>query len=82
MENPKRRRTPVNQSRPILYIGWDDRPHHYIEKFMRYVEQTSPGVGDHHIQVLHDDWCAFFKGRACNCDPEVREMLGGSGIGT
>jgi hypothetical protein len=23
------------------------------------------------INVLHDDWCAFFAGGACDCDPEL-----------
>ena len=74
MENPKRRRTPVDQSRPILYIGWDDQPHNYIARLVRYVGQATVGTGDHHVRISHDDWCAFFKGRACNCDPDIREM--------
>lgn len=22
-------------------------------------------------EVLHDDWCNIFKGRTCNCNPDV-----------
>ena len=62
------------RERPILYIGWDGQPHNYAKKLLRYVEQTPLGSGDHHFKVSHDDWCAFFKGRACNCDPDIREM--------
>ena len=21
--------------------------------------------------VVHDDWCDFFRGRSCNCDPKI-----------
>jgi hypothetical protein len=27
-----------------------------------------------HIAVMHDDWCAIFKGGVCNCDPDVETM--------
>jgi hypothetical protein len=30
-------------------------------------------AGVHHVQVLHDDWCAMLRGVGeCNCNPEVR----------
>ncbi len=74
MKNPKRGRTPVEQDRPILYIGWADQPHNYIAKFIRYVRRRSLGNRDRHFKISHDDWCAFFTGRACNCDPDIREM--------
>ncbi len=70
------------RERPILYIGWDVQPHNYIAGFIRYVRRRSLGNRDRHFKISHDDWFAFFKGRACNCDPEVRDLLGGSGIGT
>jgi len=25
----------------------------------------------HMITVYHDDWCGYFKGKRCNCDPEI-----------
>ena len=61
-------------NRRTFYFSWDGQPHNYIEKLLRHVEQTTLKNGDHHIKVSHDDWCAFFKGRACNCDPDIREM--------
>jgi hypothetical protein len=31
-------------------------------------------------RVQHDDWCGFFRGRPCNCDPHVTlERLAGPG---
>ena len=76
MENPKRRRTPVDQSRPILYIGCDGQPHNHVEKFIRYLKRRrSLGNRDRHFKISHDDWCAFFKDGVCNCDPDIREML-------
>ena len=72
----------AKRNRTILYIGWDDQPHNYIAKFIRYVGQATVGTGDHHVRISHDDWCAFFKGRACNCDPDIREMLPREIVGT
>jgi hypothetical protein len=28
-------------------------------------------VGLHLLDVAHDDWCAHFDGRPCNCDPDI-----------
>ncbi len=64
----------AKNGRNIVYIGLGDQPHSYIEKLLRYLEQTTLKSGGH-IKVSHDDWCAFFTGRACNCDPDIREML-------
>jgi len=22
-------------------------------------------------EIRHDDWCGYFKGNDCNCDPEI-----------
>ena len=62
------------RKRPILYIG-DGQPHNYIAKFIRYVLRRSLRNRDRHFKISHDHWCAFFKGRACNCDPNIREMI-------
>ncbi len=24
------------------------------------------------IDICHDSWCRIYKGRACNCDPDIR----------
>ncbi len=63
------------RERPILYIGWDGQPHNYIARLIRYVLRRSLGNRDRHFKISHDDWCAFCKGRACNCDPDIREMF-------
>ena len=65
----------ANRDATILFMGWDDQPHNYFAKLIRYGRRRSRGNRDRHFKILHDDWCAFFKGRACNCDPDIREML-------
>ena len=41
--------------------------------------QGAPGV--HHVYIQHDDWCGFFKGGDCNCDPDMhRRAEGGDTI--
>jgi len=56
--------------------------HNYLPAVLRYAQRVHLSAGgcesggEHLIQVLHDDWCAFFQGRACNCDPIVRPLPG------
>ncbi|MFW6388913.1 MAG: hypothetical protein ACOCY9_03295 [Desulfohalobiaceae bacterium] len=44
---------------------------------MNYLSKLFDAVGElpkgqvNHLTVLHDDYCAIWKGGACNCDPEV-----------
>jgi hypothetical protein len=26
----------------------------------------------HHVVVMHDQWCSFYSGQACNCRPVIR----------
>ncbi len=63
-----------NRKPTLFCVGRDGQPHNYMARMLDLVRQQPVGRGDHHIQVLHDGWCAFFKGRACNCNPIVREM--------
>ncbi len=46
----------------------------YMEKVLKIAEEIvdpdNPQV--HHVGIVHDDWCAIFKGKACNCNPDVR----------
>jgi hypothetical protein len=30
-----------------------------------------PITAPSHLSFLHDDWCAFNQGRACDCDPDL-----------
>jgi hypothetical protein len=46
----------------------------YIKK-LRYLVKigTIPlNVETHMIDVEHDNWCAIFKGKPCNCDPTIK----------
>ncbi len=65
----------TDQNPTVVYVGWDGQPHNHTARMLDLVRQQPVGSGDHHVKILHDDWCGFFKGRACNCDPDVREML-------
>jgi hypothetical protein len=29
----------------------------------------------HHLAVFHDDWCAIFKGKECNCNPIIERYV-------
>ena len=37
--------------------------------------QIPPGF--HNVQILHDGWCAIFRGGACDCNPEIRTPFAG-----
>jgi len=42
--------------------------HNYLAELLKM--DFPPGAA-YQVTVLHDDWCAFFTGRACNCSPEI-----------
>lgn len=29
----------------------------------------------YHMVVAHDDWCAFYGGGECNCNPEITQHI-------
>jgi hypothetical protein len=29
-------------------------------------------AGVHMVDVYHDTWCSIYKGKRCNCDPDVK----------
>ena len=44
----------------------------YITKLDRLIQEGTISVGGlQHIQVKHDNWCAVYKGKDCNCDPDI-----------
>jgi len=61
-------------------VRQQDTPGNYLAKLFRLGatlvnRDDQLGMqGSAHIQILHDDWCAFFHGRACNCVPIIRRM--------
>jgi hypothetical protein len=30
------------------------------------------GTGVHVLDVTHEDWCAIYQGKTCDCDPDVK----------
>ena len=57
MKRPKARPTLPNYIRKIQYLV--------------KVGAIPVDAGVNHLDVLHDNWCAIFKGKPCNCNPEV-----------
>ncbi len=48
----------------------------YVSKIARLIEKNPQLRGCALlIDIRHDDWCAIYSGRPCNCDPEV-EVFG------
>jgi hypothetical protein len=47
----------------------------YVREIIDKFEEGSFLPGLHHVDVLHDEWCGIFKGKDCNCNPEIQ--LGG-----
>jgi len=50
------------------------RQHHYVKKLNRLIAQGAlpVGVGVHQLDVCHDHWCRIYKGKRCNCVPDLR----------
>ena len=46
--------------------------HNYIVKLKRLeAEGKTPQSGLYYTDIRHDDWCGIFRGRRCNCDPDI-----------
>ena len=35
-------------------------------------ERMKSGQTLMNVRVYHDDWCAAYQGRACNCNPDIK----------
>ena len=51
----------------VLLVG-DAPGGHYRDKVLA---QEPKSAGLYHVDVFHDDWCAIWQGRKCNCDPHL-----------
>jgi hypothetical protein len=62
----------------LLYVTDRKTPHptehNYVAKLLRL--QASGGVplapGVHDMAIYHDAWCGIYRGKRCNCDPEIK----------
>ena len=45
----------------------------YVRKlhYLYRIGAIPRSVGVHMITVFHDDWCAIYQDRRCNCDPDI-----------
>jgi hypothetical protein len=51
----------------------DPRAHTYMKKLLRlYAEGKLPTRDLWLLDIYHDDWCGIYRGRRCNCDPDIR----------
>jgi hypothetical protein len=51
----------------------DPTQHNYLKKLIKLFDQAKlPKAGLVVLDVYHDDWCAIYRGRYCNCDPDIR----------
>ena len=50
-----------------------DAPGGNYEAKMFAFAQEHPEIrgGVHHVNCLHDEWCDIYRGRPCNCNPEI-----------
>jgi hypothetical protein len=42
----------------------------YLKKLAKLQVSLPPGRVSHAV-IRHDQWCAVYQGRACDCDPDV-----------
>jgi hypothetical protein len=51
------------------------KEHNHVKKLKRFIASgrilVMAGTVSL-VDVAHDDWCRIFKGKRCNCDPEIR----------
>lgn len=54
----------------ILYVT-DSPGGNYVDKLLKEAGKN-PKKGVQHVNVYHDDWCDIYKGKPCNCNPEIK----------
>ena len=42
----------------------------YVPLVLAAAAKAKPGLLTH-VHIYHDDWCGVYKGRPCDCNPEV-----------
>jgi len=49
------------------------KEHNYMRKLAAMIQAgTVPcTIGVQEISVYHDAWCGIYRGKRCNCDPEI-----------
>lgn len=44
----------------------------YLDALLRHLQETGAQRGAvTHVEIRHLDGCAFWRGKPCNCEPEV-----------
>jgi hypothetical protein len=56
----------------------DPRQHNYFKKLMQLYAEGKLTIGSTEVDVYHDNWCGVYRGRYCDCDPEIRLRQVGS----
>jgi hypothetical protein len=46
----------------------------FYQKYVRHLPRVALGAPleagkVYHLVTFHDEWCAFYSGRGCNCNP-------------
>lgn len=60
-----------NMSKTLISKSQKNEHGNYLRKFDRLVAAGMIPAGSRVIDVEHDSWCAIFRGRHCNCDPDI-----------
>jgi len=59
-------------AKSMLFVGTDSNSN-YVKKLLdRLNNNPWPEPGVHMVEVQHDHWCRIFKGKACNCNPDIK----------
>jgi hypothetical protein len=47
--------------------------HNYYKKLKKLFDQGKiPTMSAQLVEIYHDDWCAIYRGKYCNCDPDIK----------
>ncbi|MEK7754511.1 MAG: hypothetical protein AAB654_21480 [Acidobacteriota bacterium] len=53
-----------------------DEPNYITKLRKMYAEGKLQPTGMYQAVVAHDDWCAMYDGRPCDCDPDIQVCEG------
>jgi hypothetical protein len=51
----------------------DPMKHNYMKKLVKLHEKGKLATTSlTEVDIYHDDWCAIYRGRYCNCHPVIK----------
>lgn len=68
---PVREKEQIQNRRKVVTMQNNEKLPNYLTALFRIAESGTLRPGAHIANVMHDGWCAIFRGKPCNCNPTI-----------